>query len=71
MTKPLAAVALAISFTDSINRRDLAGVSELMSSDHRLEVFDEDPLIGKQANWDAWRLLRQLSQLCDLSAPDG
>jgi len=27
----------------------------LMSWDHRLEVFVEDPLVGRDANTDAWR----------------
>lgn len=52
MTKP--PVALAISFIDCINRSDLAALSDLLSTDHRLEVFDEEPLIGKQANTLAW-----------------
>jgi ketosteroid isomerase-like protein len=55
VTEPLPPVALAISFIDHINRRDLASLSGLMSSDHRLEVFDEDPLVGKDFNIDAWR----------------
>ncbi len=55
MTKPLPPVALAISFIDCINRRDLAALRDLLSPDHRLEVFDEQPLIGKRANAIAWR----------------
>lgn len=39
---------------DRINRGDLAALSDLLSTDHRLEVFDEEPLIGKQANTVAW-----------------
>ena len=39
---------------DCINRCDLASLSDLLSTDHRLEVFDEEPLIGKQANTVAW-----------------
>ena len=55
MVDALPAVALAVSFVDRINRRDLAGLSALMSESHRLEVFDETPLVGKQANLNAWR----------------
>ena len=55
MTGPLPPVAVAVSFIDAINRRDLDVLSALMSSDHRLEVFDEEPLVGKSANTDAWR----------------
>ena len=51
----LAPVALAVSFIDQINRRDLDGLAALMHRDHRLEVFDEDPLVGKDANTVAWR----------------
>jgi hypothetical protein len=55
VTKPLPPVALAISFIDCINRCHLAALSDLLSRDHRLEVFDEEPLIGRQANTVAWR----------------
>jgi ketosteroid isomerase-like protein len=50
-----APVALAISFVDCINQRDVSRLGDLMSSDHRLDVFDEAPLIGKEANVEAWR----------------
>jgi hypothetical protein len=55
MPTPLPAVAAAISFVDHINRRDLEGLGRLMSPDHRLEVFDETPLVGREANLSAWR----------------
>ena len=48
-------VQLALDFIDHINRRDPAGLRQLMSDDHRLEVFDDDPLIGEEANASAWR----------------
>ena len=54
MTKPLPPVALAVSFIDCINRCDIPALSHLMSTDHRLEVFDEEPVIGKRANTVAW-----------------
>jgi ketosteroid isomerase-like protein len=47
--------AVALEFVDCINRRDLPRLSRLMSSDHRLEVFDEEPLVGREANTEAWR----------------
>lgn len=47
--------AVAAAFVDRINRRDLTGLAALMSDDHRLEVFDEEPLAGRDANADAWR----------------
>jgi ketosteroid isomerase-like protein len=43
------------AFVECINRRDLAGLVVLMSDDHRLEVFDEAPLAGRDANETAWR----------------
>ena len=55
MVEPLPPVALAISFVDRINHRDLDGLVALMSDDHRLEVFDEEPVVGRDANSAAWR----------------
>ena len=49
------ALVVAVSFIDQINRRDFDALTSLMSSDHRLEVLDEGPLVGKSANTDAWR----------------
>jgi ketosteroid isomerase-like protein len=49
------AVAVAQRFVDCINQRDLAGLATLMSVDHDLVVFDEEPLVGKGANVEAWR----------------
>ena len=50
-----AALAVALSFVERINQRDLDGLAALMSDGHRLEVFDEEPLVGRDANVDAWR----------------
>lgn len=47
-------VAVAVSFVDCINRTDIDGLIELMSDDHSLEVFDEEPLTGRDANRDGW-----------------
>jgi hypothetical protein len=52
---PLSAVAVVVSFVDHINRRDANGLVRLMSADHRLEIFDEDPVVGREANAAAWR----------------
>jgi hypothetical protein len=55
MTESSPAVAVAVRFVDQINRRDLDGLRGLLTADHRLEVFDEEPLVGRDANTDAWR----------------
>ncbi|MGN6677895.1 MAG: nuclear transport factor 2 family protein [Streptosporangiaceae bacterium] len=47
-------VAAVISFVDCINRGDAEGLGKLMTDDHELVVFDEDALIGRSANLDAW-----------------
>ena len=48
-------VAAVVSFIDGINRGDVAHLGSLMTDDHRLQVFDEPPLDGKDANIQAWR----------------
>ena len=52
--QPLPPIAAAIGFIDCINRGDLDGLAELMTDDHRLVVLDEPPLVGRQANREAW-----------------
>jgi ketosteroid isomerase-like protein len=52
---PLPPVAAVLRFVDCINRADLDGLRALMSEDHRLVVLDEPPLVGREANVDAWR----------------
>jgi SnoaL-like domain len=52
---PLPPVAVAIRFIDCVNRGDLDGLVATMTDDHRLEIFDEEPLLGKDANAAAWR----------------
>ena len=47
--------ATVLSFIDCINRGDVEGLARLMTPDHTLEVFDEAPLVGRQANVEAWR----------------
>jgi hypothetical protein len=54
-TRSLAPVPTVISFIDCINRGDLDGLGRLMAEDHRLQVLDEKPLIGRSANIEAWR----------------
>ncbi len=53
--QPLPATAVAVGFIDCINRGDLNGLRQLMTFDHRLVVFDETPLAGRDANANAWR----------------
>ena len=53
--KQLPPPAVALGFIDCINRGDLEGLVMLMAEDHRLEVFDEAPLVGRVANASAWR----------------
>jgi hypothetical protein len=48
-------VAAVVSFIDAINRGDVVHLATLMTDDHRLQVFDEAPLDGKDANIDGWR----------------
>ena len=55
MREPLPSVAAAIRFIDCVNRNDLDGLVVSMTVDHRLEVFDEEPLVGREANAAAWR----------------
>jgi len=51
---PLPAVAAVIAFIDAINRGDVERLVALMSPDHLLQVLEEPPLIGREANRDAW-----------------
>jgi ketosteroid isomerase-like protein len=52
---PLPPVAVVVSFIDCVNRGDADGLGRLMTEDHRLEVFDEEPLVGREANVHAWQ----------------
>ena len=47
-------VAATISFIDRINRGDIEALVALMTVDHALKVFDDVPLIGRDANAEAW-----------------
>jgi uncharacterized protein (TIGR00369 family) len=49
---PIGTVA---AFVECINRGDVEGLGELMSAEHELRVLDEAPLVGREANVDAWR----------------
>ena len=55
MREALPPIALALGFIERINRHDLAGLGALMSTRHVLEVFDEEPVTGRDANTEAWR----------------
>ena len=48
-------VASVISFIDAINRGDVDRLAGLMDDNHQLQVLDEPPLDGKDANVDAWQ----------------
>ena len=53
--RPAPPIAAALSFVDAINGGDLDRLTALMSDDHALHVFDEPPVVGVDANRDAWR----------------
>jgi cytochrome c len=55
MTRNLPPAAVALGFVDRINRGDVEGLVAMMSEGHRLEIFDEKPVIGREANMSAWR----------------
>ena len=48
-------VAAVVRFIDCINRGDTDGLGALMTDGHTLQVFDESPLVGREANVEAWR----------------
>lgn len=52
---PLNDVTVVREFIARINAGDVDGLGRLMAPDHSLEVFDEAPLVGRDANIDAWR----------------
>jgi ketosteroid isomerase-like protein len=52
---PLPPVAVVISFIDAINRGDLDRLAALVHDQHRLEVLDEDAVVGREENARAWR----------------
>jgi hypothetical protein len=51
---PLPPVPLTLAFVNYINHGDLPGLVSLMTADHRLRVFDETPLVGRDENERAW-----------------
>ena len=54
MRHPLPPVPLVLAFVNCINLRDLPGLVSLMSPEHRLQVFDEVPVVGRDVNERAW-----------------
>jgi ketosteroid isomerase-like protein len=54
MRTPLPPVAVVIGFIDAINRGDVDRLAALMSPGHRLQVLQELPVTGREANRDAW-----------------
>jgi SnoaL-like domain len=55
MREPLPPVAVVIGFIDRVNRGDADALGQLMTEDHALRVFDEQPLVGRAENVEAWR----------------
>jgi len=51
---PLPPVAVVVGFIDAINHGDVDRLVAFMSPDHRLQVLQEPPLSGREANRDAW-----------------
>jgi ketosteroid isomerase-like protein len=51
---PLPPVAAVIGFIDAINRGDVDRLVALMSPGDRLQVLQEPPLDGREANRGAW-----------------
>ena len=51
---PLPPTAAVVSFIDCVNRGDIEGLAALMTEDHQLAVLDEAPLVGRDANIEAW-----------------
>ena len=54
MRTPLPAVAVVIGFINAINRGDVDRLVALMSPGHRLQVLQEPPVTGREANRGAW-----------------
>ena len=52
--QPTPPVAAVVRFIDCVNRGDVAGLEVLMTEDHLLQVLDEPPLRGRDANRSAW-----------------
>jgi len=47
-------VAAVLEFVAAINRGDVEALGALMTDDHELKVLDEAPLVGRDANIEAW-----------------
>ncbi len=43
-----------MAFVNCINLGDAPGLVSLMTPDHRLQIFDESPVVGREANEQAW-----------------
>ena len=48
-------VAAVMGFIDCVNRGDIAGLGRLMTEGHELQVFDEAPPAGRDANISGWQ----------------
>ncbi len=47
-------ISVVREFIACINAADVEGLGRLMAPDHTLEVFDEAPFAGRDANIEAW-----------------
>jgi ketosteroid isomerase-like protein len=54
MRTPLPPVAAVVGFIDAINQGDVDRLVALMSPGHQLQVLQEPPVTGREANRDAW-----------------
>jgi limonene-1,2-epoxide hydrolase len=54
-SRPVTPLAIVARFIACVNRGDLEGIGQLIAPAHRLEVFDEPPVVGKDAIIEAWR----------------
>ena len=52
--RELPPVPAALSFIDCINRADVPALRRLMTDDHVLQVFDENPMVGRDEIVEAW-----------------
>jgi hypothetical protein len=50
----VADVDVVREFIACINAGDVEALGRLMTDDHSLEIFDEAPLVGRDANIEAW-----------------
>lgn len=47
-------VPLTLAFVNYINAGDAQALASLMTAGHRLQIFEESPVVGRDANERAW-----------------